>query len=240
MINILVVEDEPAIADVVALFLQREGWHVRVSYDGQQALNAISEQLPSLVILDLKLPKVHGLELLRHLRQATDSFLPVIILTDRSQEKDRIKGLEMGADDYVSKPFSTAELVSRARAVLRRMPVQNPMMIAQYKRPLQFDPLVIDPNSRTVQVAQRTISLTATEFDLLYFLASHPRQIFTREQLFENVRGHHQQPTYNTISVHMRRLRQKVEPDPSKPIWVHTVWGSGYKFEAATVEQRQS
>ena len=227
MTEILVVEDEPAIADVVGLYLQREGWTVRVVRDGRSALKAIAERLPDLVVLDLNLPHVPGLEILRQLRSQTTTVL-VVILTDQSREADRIRGLEMGADDYVSKPFSTAELVSRVKAILRRAGGKQ----QQGERPLQFPDLTIDPLARTVVVGERKVELTAVEFDLLHFLARHPRQIFSREQLLERVWGHQKEIETDTVYVHMRRLRQKLEADPRQPRWLHTVWGTGYKFEA--------
>lgn len=225
--HVLVVDDEPAIADVVSLYLQREGWQVQTVRDGQQALEAIQAQLPILVILDLNLPKHHGLEILRQLRAPALPYVFVIILTDQSQEADRIRGLEMGADDYVTKPFSTAELVSRAKAVLRRAQ-QKPPAAAPI---LQFGDLRIDPVAHVVQLKEQSIELTSTEFDLLLFLARHPRQVFTKEQLMENVWRYNQALDANTVYVHMRRLRQKVERDPKNPLWLHTVWGTGYKFE---------
>lgn len=230
-IDILVVDDEPAIADVVSLYLQREGWQVRTARDGNQALVAIQTHLPTLVILDLNLPKVHGLEILRHLRLPTLPYVLVIILTDESQESDRIRGLEMGADDYVTKPFSTAELVSRAKAILRRAQHTHP---APARTPvLQFGDLRIDPTAHVVQIKEQSIELTSTEFDLLLFLARHPRQVFTKEQLMEKVWRYDQPIDANTVYVHMRRLRQKVEQDAKNPLWLHTVWGMGYKFEPA-------
>lgn len=229
MIHILVVEDEPAIAEVVSLYLQREGWQVQVMRDGRQALDAIAAHLPTLVILDLNLPKVPGLEILRQLRMPTLPYVLVIILTDQSQEQDRIRGLEMGADDYVTKPFSTAELVSRAKALLRRTQRDQPQRPGD--ETLQFGDLRIDPLAHLVQIKEQAIELTSTEFDLLLFLARHPHQVFTKEQLMEKVWRYDQPLDANTVYVHMRRLRQKVERDPKAPVWLHTVWGTGYKFE---------
>ena len=225
--NILVVEDEPAIADVVALYLQREGWAVRIARDGRSALQAIADNCPDFAILDLNLPHVHGLEILRQLRQQKQYVL-VIILTDQNQEADRIRGLELGADDYVSKPFSTAELVSRVKAILRRARGKQ----QQGERLLRFPDLTIDPITRLVQVKGKEVALTAVEFDILYFLARHPHQIFTREQLLDRIWSHQKNVEPDTVYVHMRRLRQKIEPNPKKPRWLHTVWGTGYKFDS--------
>lgn len=230
-IDILVVDDETAIADVVSLYLQREGWQVRVARDGRQALDAIQFRLPTLVILDLNLPQLPGLEILRQLRSSAMPYVLVIILTDQSQEPDRIRGLEMGADDYVTKPFSTAELVSRAKAVLRRTQQNQPQRARA--QVLQFGDLRIDPTAHVVQIKEQSIELTSTEFDLLLFLARHPRQVFTKEQLMEKVWRYDQPIDANTVYVHMRRLRQKVERDTKNPLWLHTVWGTGYKFEPA-------
>lgn len=237
MVSILVVDDETTIAEVVSLYLKREGWQVQVAQDGQQALDAIHQALPSLIILDLNLPKIQGLEILRRLRQPPNPYVPVIILTDQSQEQDRLKGLDLGADDYISKPFSTAELVSRVKAVLRRLQTGS-RQPPKEERPLRFGDLSIDPNTRIVQVNRQTIDLTATEFELLYFLARHPNNVFSREQLLEKVRGYDQPDGAGTIYVHMRRLRRKLEPDPSHPIWLHTVWGTGYKFAPAEEIER--
>ena len=228
-IDILVVDDETAIADVVSLYLQREGWQVRVARDGRQALDAIQFRLPTLVILDLNLPQLPGLEILRQLRSSAMPYVLVIILTDQSQEPDRIRGLEMGADDYVTKPFSTAELVSRAKAVLRRTQQNQPQRARA--QVLQFGDLRIDPTAHVVQIKEQSIELTSTEFDLLLFLAHHPRQVFTKEQLMEKVWRYDHPVDANTVYVHMRRLRQKVERDTKNPLWLHTVWGTGYKFE---------
>lgn len=227
--DILVVDDEASVVEVVSLYLQREGFRVRVARDGRQALAAIREQPPALVVLDLMLPAVDGLEIMRRLRDDLASDVPVIMLTARRQETDRIYGLELGADDYVTKPFSPAELVSRVKAVLRR--AGSSLTSARGERPLHFDDLKIDPKSRLVTVRGQIIELTATEFNLLWFMASHPRQVFKRDQLLENVWGFSEYVDPSTVTVHIRRLREKVEADPSNPTWLLTVWGVGYKFD---------
>jgi DNA-binding response OmpR family regulator len=181
---------------------------------------------PDLVVLDLMLPKVDGLEVARRLRAAGDT--PIIMLTARREEGDRIAGLEMGADDYVVKPFSPQELVSRVKAVLRRTRGSAP---AATERPLVFDDLVIDPRTRVVAVAGQDKALTAKEFDLLWVLARHPRQVFNRDQLLDLVWGLTEYVDPSTVTVHMRRLREKVEADPSNPRHIQTMWGVGYKFE---------
>ena len=227
--DILVVDDEASVVEVVTLYLRREGFQVRVARDGRQALAAIRTQLPALVVLDLMLPAVDGLEIMRRLRDDLASDVPVIMLTARRQETDRIYGLELGADDYVTKPFSPAELVSRVKAVLRRAGGSG--TAARGERPLQFDDLTIDPKSRLVTVKGQIVELTATEFNLLWFMASHPRQVFKRDQLLENVWGFSEYVDPSTVTVHIRRLREKVEADPSDPTRLLTVWGVGYKFD---------
>ncbi|MBP6803494.1 MAG: response regulator transcription factor [Chloroflexi bacterium] len=227
--DILVVDDEASVVEVVSLYLKREGFQVRVARDGRQALEAVRKQLPALVVLDLMLPEVDGLSILRELRGDTAVNVPVIMLTARQQETDRIYGLELGADDYVTKPFSPAELVSRVKAVLRRS--AGTMGNEGGQRPLTFTDLAIDPNTRLVTVRGKNIELTATEFNLLWFMASHPRQVFKRDQLLEKVWGFSEYVDPSTVTVHIRRLREKIEIDPGNPVWLATVWGVGYKFE---------
>ncbi len=227
--SILVVDDEPSVVEVVGLYLRREGFLVRTAADGKQALEAINECRPSLVVLDLMLPKIDGMEIMRRLRDDRADTVPVIMLTARSQETDRIYGLEMGADDYVVKPFSPAELVARIRAVLRRSGGREAR--THDERPLEHEGLFIDPLTRQVQVQGESVELTATEFNLLWFLASHPRQVFSRSKLLENVWGFSDYVDPSTVTVHIRRLREKIELNPSQPEMLLTVWGVGYKFE---------
>ncbi len=227
--DILVVDDEASVVEVVSLYLRRDGFQVRVAADGREALTAIQTQLPSLVVLDVMLPELDGLEIMRRLRADPTSDIPVILLTARSQEVDRIYGLELGADDYVTKPFSPAELVSRVKAVLRRS--QRSTQDAQAQKPLDYGEITIDPQTRLVTIGSQEVSLTATEFDLLWFLASRPRHVFKRDQLLEDVWGYSEYLDPGTVTVHMRRLREKLEANPSEPLWLITVWGVGYKFE---------
>ncbi len=227
--DILVVDDEASVVEVVSLYLKREGFGVRVARDGRSALSAIQTELPGLVVLDLMLPEVDGLEIMRRLRDNPTTNIPVIMLTARQQEIDRIYGLELGADDYVTKPFSPAELVSRVKAVLRR--THGKELSGSGERSLQFGDLSIDPKTREVTVRGERIDLTATEFNLLYFMAGHPRQVFKRDQLLENVWGFSEYVDPSTVTVHIRRLREKIEADPGDPVWLLTVWGVGYKFE---------
>jgi DNA-binding response OmpR family regulator len=223
---IYVIEDEPSIAEVVNLYLRRAGYQVKILSDGQSAMDALAQKLPDLVVLDLMLPKVDGLTITRWLRDRSDT--PIIMLTARRDEADRIAGLEMGADDYVVKPFSPQELVSRTRAVLRRTHAGSEIVS---DHPLVYETLRIDPQTRLVTARGEEISLTAKEFDMLWLLARHPRQVFTRDQLLERVWGLSDFIDPGTVTVHVRRLREKVEADPSNPEHILTVWGVGYKFE---------
>ncbi|RPI92937.1 MAG: DNA-binding response regulator [Chloroflexi bacterium] len=225
--TILVVEDEASIAEVVSLYLKRGGYNVQIASDGRQAMGIFEKQMPDFVILDLMLPEVDGLSLTRWLRDRSN--VPIIMLTARREEIDRIAGLEMGADDYVVKPFSPQELVSRVRAVMRRLGREHPE--TESERSLEFDGLTINLRSRVVTVHNAPVELTAKEFDMLYLLAQHPKQVFTREQLLERIWGGAQYIDPGTVTVHVRRLREKIEADPSHPTRLLTVWGVGYKFE---------
>ena len=225
--TILVVEDETSIAEVVSLYLKRAGYNVQIASDGKKAMNIFERQMPDFVILDLMLPEVDGLTLTRWLRDRSD--VPIIMLTARREEIDRIAGLEMGADDYVVKPFSPQELVSRVRAVMRRLGREQAE--TESERSLSFDGLTIDPRSRVVTAKDKSVDLTAKEFDVLYLLARHPKQVFTRAQLLERVWGGAAYIDPGTVTVHVRRLREKIEDDPSKPARLITVWAVGYKFE---------
>jgi DNA-binding response OmpR family regulator len=225
--NILVVEDEASIAEVVSLYLRRAGYEVQIASDGKQAMVIFERLMPDFVVLDLMLPEVDGLSLTRWLRDRSN--VPIIMLTARREEIDRIAGLEMGADDYVVKPFSPQELVSRVRAVMRRLGREQET--AGNERELSFEGLSIHPLSRVVKVREMEVELTAKEFDMLYLLAQHPRQVFTREQLLDRIWGGAQYIDPGTVTVHVRRLREKLETDPSNPTRLLTVWGVGYKFE---------
>lgn len=223
---IYVVEDEPSIGEVVGMYLRRAGFQVICFKDGKSALAGLERQFPDLIILDLMLPGLDGLEITRWIRDRSN--LPIIMLTARREEVDRIVGLEMGADDYVIKPFSPQELVSRVRAVLRRT---RPISTEAIEAPLVFNNLHIDPATRLVTIDDNEISLTVKEFEMLWYMARHPRQVFTRDQLLESVWGLSDYIDPGTVTVHVRRLRQKIEADPANPDHIQTVWGVGYKFE---------
>ena len=225
--KILVVDDEPNIREVVGQYLRRDGYAVVSAADGEEALRAYKREQPDLVVLDLMLPKLGGLEVYRRLLDA-EGRVPLIMLTARGEEEDRIVGLSMGADDYVVKPFSPRELVARVGAVLRR--AGEDTSAGTQERILAFDGLEIDPNTREVTVRGAPVTLTAREFDLLYYLASQPKRVFTRDQLMEEVWGYTFAAETSTVTVHVRRLREKIEEDPAQPRYLQTVWGVGYRF----------
>ena len=225
--RVLVVDDEPMVTEVLGRYLQREGFDVDLAADGEEAVRLARAQRPDLVVLDLMLPKLDGLEVCRTLRR--DSEVPIIILTAKGEEMDRIVGLELGADDYVVKPFSPRELLARVKAVLRRGSLRSQHPDSGVD--LRFGSLRINPKSRAVEVRDTKVALTAKEFDLLYFLASSPGQVFTRDQLMDHVWDFAYAGDASTVTVHIRRLREKVEADPERPTFLKTVWGVGYKFE---------
>ena len=222
--TILVVDDEPVVRDVVVRYLQRDGFTTLEAENGIDARALIADREPSLVVLDVMLPGVDGLDLCRWIRQR--SQLPVILLTARVDESDRIVGLELGADDYVTKPFSPRELTARVRAVLRRTD-RVPVPAER----IEVGELVLDGAARVVTRAGVPLALTLKEFDLLWFLAAHPRHVFSREVLMERVWGYQAAYDTGTVTVHIRRLREKIEADPTEPHHLQTVWGVGYRFE---------
>lgn len=225
--TILVVDDEPKIVKTVRAYLQNAGFRVVTAADGQTALTIFRHEKPVLVILDLGLPGIDGLDVARTLRRESD--VPLIMLTARVEETDKLIGLELGADDYVTKPFSPRELVARVRAVLRRTqgePEQAPP-------PIVSGEVTIDPARRRVLVAGHEVTLTATEFDLLAVLARHPGRVFTRMELLDRVQGYAYEGYERTVDAHVKNLRQKIEPDPKEPRYVLTVYGVGYKFADA-------
>jgi DNA-binding response OmpR family regulator len=219
--SVLVVDDEPTIGEVVSAYLRRAGYDTRVAADGHAALQAVAERSPDLIVLDIMLPGVDGLEVMRRVR----GHSAVILLTARGEESARITGLRLGADDYVVKPFSPAELVARVDAVLRRVDTVRAQV-----PPLEFDALRIDPSAREVRRDGELLALTQREFDLLLFLARHPGRAFTRDELMDHVWQYAFYTDTSTVTVHIRRLRTKLEADPEHPRWIETVWGVGYRF----------
>ncbi len=224
--RVLVVDDEPTVREVVANYLRRDGHDVAETADGAEALALVERETFDLVVLDMMLPGVNGLDILRRIRQLGD--LPVIMLTARAEESDRVAGLELGADDYVVKPFSPRELAARVNGVLRRAAPRP----ATTSDRLDFGDLVIDPKSREVTLAGELVEFTPKEFEVLAHLAASPREVFSRADLLRDVwqsSPDWQDPA--TVTVHVRRIRNKIEPDPEHPRWITTVWGVGYRFE---------
>jgi len=223
--KILVVDDEETIREVLRRYLEKDNYQIFEAADGYQALDLLKEEEPDLMVLDLMLPGMDGLSLTRHIRNTRP--IPIIMLTAKGEEADRIRGLDMGADDYITKPFSPKEVVSRVRAVLRRVKGDHS---SPSQPALEFDRLVINPASRTVKVDHQPVNLTAKEFDLLAFFARNPQQVFSRTQLLRQVWGDALYTDPSTVTVHIRRLREKIEKNPSEPEHILTVWGVGYKF----------
>ena len=225
--RILVVDDEPHIVELVRYNLQQEGYEVLAASDGETALARSASERPDLIILDLMLPGVDGLEVCRRLRR--ESAVPIIMLTARSGEVERIVGLDLGADDYVTKPFSPRELVARVRAVLRRHAREVAPPTAG---PIDVGPLRLDPGTHDVMLAGRRVDLTAREFELLRLFMRHPNRVFTRDFLLEHLWGHDFYGSTRTVDMHVSRLREKIEDDPSEPRFIVTVRGVGYKLRA--------
>ncbi len=224
MQTVLVVDDEPIVRDVVVRYLERDGFETLVAADGDTARALIEAREPSLVVLDVMLPGTDGLSLCRWIRGR--SGLPVILLTARGEEADRIVGLELGADDYVTKPFSPRELAARVRTVLRRSDGS-----AAPRQTIAFGEVELDGAGREARRAGSPLQLTAKEFELLWFLASHPRHVFSRDQLMARVWGYESAVDTGTVTVHVRRLREKIEADPGRPRHLRTVWGVGYRLD---------
>jgi DNA-binding response OmpR family regulator len=229
--SLLVVDDEPTITEVLSRYLERAGYETRVAADGPAALELAGARRPDLVILDLMLPGLDGLEVMRRLRAFDEGSvrprMPIILLTARGEESDRVVGLRLGADDYVVKPFSPNELVARVDAVLRRA---DPGGAGEPEAPIELDELRIEPETRRAFVRGEEATLTLREFDLLLFLARHPGRVFSRDQLMDAVWQYSFYSDTSTVTVHIRRLRAKIELDPAQPRHVQTVWGVGYRF----------
>lgn len=224
--SILIVDDEPTIGEIVARYLERAGYRTRVATDGAQALSEAGRSRPDLVVLDIMMPGIDGLRVMRRLQDQSPDPIGVILLTAKGEESDRVVGLRLGADDYVVKPFSPAELVARVDAVLRR--VEGGAEGTQAR--LELGELTIDPGTRQVSARGEPVTLTAREFDVLLFMARHPLQVFSREQLMDRVWQYSFYSDTSTVTVHMRRLRAKLESDPARPRHIETVWGVGYRF----------
>lgn len=234
--KILVVEDESTVRRVIRQYLEREGYQVIEADNGGQALKLLHEEQPDLLILDIMLPGIDGYTIARSLRRPVEDSnvqnIPIIMLTARSEETDRITGFEVGTDDYVTKPFSPRELVMRVKALLRRtVPAGGSSANIDMGKALHFEGILLDPNTRMVKRDETEIELTHKEFELLYFLASNPRHVFTRTQLLDQIWGYDFYGDDSNVTVHIHRLREKVEFDAAKPKYVHTVWGVGYKFD---------
>lgn len=225
-INILIVDDEATIREVTRRYLEREGFSVEEAADGYQVLNILEEKHPDLIILDLMLPGIDGLSLARQIRK--DNNVPIIMLTALGEPSDRIRGLDLGADDYMIKPFNPQELVSRVHAILRRSNKSG----LPADPAIELDNLVVNPATHICMLANEIVSLSVKEFDLLWFFVNNLGRVFTRDQILEQVwgAGYYGDPT--TVTVHIRRLREKIEDEPSKPKRLKTVWGVGYKFES--------
>jgi DNA-binding response OmpR family regulator len=227
--HVLVVEDDPTVREVVVRYLERDGLDVTAVGDGESALVQAARRWPDLVVLDLMLPQLDGFEVCRRLRATAP--VPVIMLTARGDEDDRVMGLELGADDYVSKPFSPRELTARVKAVLRRAAGAEPgLVLGRAPDPIVAGDLLVDVVAREVRRSDELVTLTAREFDLLVFLAARPRRAFRREELLEAVWGYSYGDTA-TVTVHVRRIREKVEADPGQPCHLKTVWGVGYRWD---------
>jgi DNA-binding response OmpR family regulator len=224
MSTILVVDDEPIVREVVVRYLERDGFRTLEASSGDEAQRLLERDPPALIVLDVMLPGIDGFELCRWIRSQSD--LPILMLTARGEEADRIVGLELGADDYLTKPFSPRELAVRVRNLLRR--AANPY--TDGGGALQFDDVEIDAETREVRKSGERLKLTLKEFDLLWFLAAHPRRVFSRDQLMDEVWGYRSELDTGTVTVHVRRLREKIEDDPARPRHLETVWGVGYRL----------
>lgn len=227
--RVLFVEDDRDIASLVELHLAEEGCEVTLAYDGTEGLSRALSEPYDLVILDLMLPGTDGMEICRRLRSRPE-YTPILMLTAKSAEPDRVVGLEMGADDYLTKPFSVRELLARIKALFRRIAAMAAKQAEPLPRQISIEGLTITPDKRRVELDGRTIDLTAKEFDLLLQFASHPGRVYTRSELLDLVWGYGQDYYQHTVNSHINRLRAKIEQDPAEPHYIQTVWGVGYKF----------
>lgn len=222
--KILVVDDERKIVDIVRAYLEKEGYRVITATDGESAVSIFRQEKPDLMVLDLMLPKISGNDVCRMIRKESDT--PIVMLTARDELTDKVIGLELGADDYVTKPFEGRELVARIKAILRR---SEPRSFAPVVR---TGDLTVDTERRQATLGERTIELTTTEFDLLRLLAAHPGRVFSRAEILDRLQGDTYEGYERTIDSHVKNLRRKIEPDPERPTYIHTVYGAGYKLES--------
>ncbi len=227
--QILMVEDESTILEVCKRYLEREGYEVVTATNGEEGWQLFQEIGPDLVILDLMMSKKDGWQLCEEIRQQSD--VPIIMLTARGEERDRILGLTIGADDYLTKPFSPRELVLRVQVILRRVNKVIPIPKETNSETITYPELTIEPNTRRVFVGEKLVELTVKEFELLYLIAKHPKQVFSRMQLLDLIWESQYEADTNAVTVLVSRLRDKLETNPSKPKWIHTVWGIGYRFD---------
>ncbi|WHY29535.1 response regulator transcription factor [Bacillus wiedmannii] len=233
-IRILIADDDKEIRNLLKIYLERELYMVDTAVNGEEALQLFNQNNYNLVILDLMMPKVDGIEVCRKLRNKTN--VPILLLTAKNHEIDKILGLSIGADDYITKPFSIHEVVARVKALMRRFLVLGSNTTAQEQTILAFKGLTIDLNTYTVHTNKEEISLTGKELALLKFFTSNPGQVFTKTQLFRNVWDDNYIEDDNTVMVHIRKLRKKIEINPSNPKFIQTVWGIGYKFVGEKLE----
>ncbi|WP_368937213.1 response regulator transcription factor [Bacillus sp. SH8-8] len=233
-IRILIADDDKEIRNLLKIYLERELYMVDTAINGEEALHLFNQNNYNLVILDLMMPKIDGIEVCKKLRDKTN--IPILMLTAKDHEVDKILGLSIGADDYITKPFSIHEVIARVKALMRRFLVLGSNNTAQEKTTLSFKGLTINLNTYTVHTNKEEISLTGKELELLKFFTSNPEQVFTKTQLFRNVWDDNYIEDDNTVMVHIRKLRKKIEIDPSNPKFIQTIWGIGYKFVGEKLE----
>ncbi len=231
--KILIIDDEVELSEIVGDFLKAEGFKVYSAVNGQEGLVCFKKEKPQLVILDIMLPFVDGMEICRTIRSLSN--VPILMLSAKSSNTDKVISLGLGADDYIMKPFDTMELIARVKAQLRRYTQFS--MPAEERNVLTFGKLVIDDKAYAVYVNSKIVNLAAKEFEVLNFMAHHPSQVFTREQLFNQIWGFEEYGDTNTVTVHVRRIREKIEENPSEPVYIKTVWGVGYKFDGEYCER---
>lgn len=224
----LIVDDDRVLADVLAFTLRREGFEIVLAYDGEAAVQRFAEELPDLIVLDVNMPRLDGFAVCSRIRRLADT--PIILLTVRGEEDDIVRGLELGADDYLTKPFSVMELVARVKAIFRRCDALAPGSSGEAPKTIRAGALEIDPDRRVAMLAGRPVELTAKEFDLLVHFARNPGRVYSRGQLLDAVWGYSHSGYEHTVNSHINRLRTKIEADPAKPRYILTVWSVGYKF----------